>query len=189
MLNLNDLAGSGGRTDVLVRAVNAALFVSHGIRTDSHVTLHLMGGPGPPRRVWFDGSTLRGVRPDERSIAGHIKALLKSPVPPVGQFVESPTGGISHSGGDLRQTLVEWENEGVGCFVLDATGEPPSTIPSTESLGFILSDDCPFTEEESDLIGGLPRVSLGKGWLQGHACITIAHHLLDQGHARCSPRE
>ena len=31
-LNLNDLPGSGGRMDVLVRAVNAALFVSHGIR-------------------------------------------------------------------------------------------------------------------------------------------------------------
>ena len=188
MLNLNDLAGSGGRTDVLVRAVNAALFVSHGIRTDSHVTLHLMGGPGPPRRVWFDGSALRGVRPDERSIAGHIKALLKSPVPPVGRFVEASTG-ISHSGGDLRQTLVEWENQSVGCFVLDAAGEPPSTIPSTGSLGFILSDDCPFTEEESDMIGGLPRVSLGKRWLQGHASITIAHHLLDQGHARRSAQE
>ena len=33
-LNLNDLAGSGGRMDVLARAVNSALFVSHGIRED-----------------------------------------------------------------------------------------------------------------------------------------------------------
>jgi tRNA (pseudouridine54-N1)-methyltransferase len=188
MLNLNDLAGSGGRTDVLVRAVNAALFVSHGIRTDSHVTLHLMGGPGPPRRVLFDGSALRGVRPDERSIAGHIKALLNSPVPPVGRFVEVSTG-ISHSGGDLQQTLVEWQNEGVGRFVLDAAGGHLSTIPSTGPMGFILSDDCPFTEEESDMIGGLPRVSLGKGWLQGHACITIVHYLLDQSLDRCSPQE
>ena len=32
--------------DVLVRAVNAALFVSHGIREDCHVILHLMGGGG-----------------------------------------------------------------------------------------------------------------------------------------------
>ena len=43
-LNLNDLAGSGGRMDVLARAVNSALFISHGIREDSHVLLHLMGG-------------------------------------------------------------------------------------------------------------------------------------------------
>ncbi len=45
-LNLNDLAGSSGRMDVLVRVVNAALFVSHGIRRDTHVTLLLCGGPG-----------------------------------------------------------------------------------------------------------------------------------------------
>lgn len=162
-----------------MRAVNAALFVSHGIRTDSHVTLHLMGGPGPPRRVWFDGSSLRGVRPDERSIAGHIKALLKGPVPPVGRFTEV-SAGISHSGGDLRQTLVEWEGEGVSCFVLDAAGESPSAIPSSESLGFVLSDDLPLTQEEVVLTGVLPRLSLGKEWLQGHACIGIVHHLLDR---------
>ena len=71
-LNLNDLAGGSGRTDVLVRAVNAALFVSHGIRDDSHVVLHLMGGDGPNRRIWFDGTRIGGVRPDERSIAGQI---------------------------------------------------------------------------------------------------------------------
>ena len=44
-LNLNDLAGGSGRMDVLVRVVNAALFVSHGIRRDTHVTLLLCGGP------------------------------------------------------------------------------------------------------------------------------------------------
>jgi len=179
VLNLNDLAGSGGRTDVLVRAVNAALFVSHGIREDSHVTLHLQGGPGPPRRVCFDGRSLRGVRPDERSIAGHIKAVLSSPVPPVGRFIEV-SAGISHSGGDLRQTLVEWEGEGLVCFVLDAAGESPSTIPHDESLGFVLSDDRPMDQEEVVLTQGLPRLSLGKEWLQGHACIAIVHHLLDR---------
>ncbi len=179
MLNLNDLAGSGGRTDVLVRAVNAALFVSHGIRVDSHVTLHLQGGPGPPRRVCFDGSSLRGVRPDERSIAGHIKAVLGSPVPPVGRFIEM-SAGISHSGGDLRQTLVEWEREDLSCFVLDASGDALSTIPSGESLGFVLSDDLPLDRGEVELTQALPRLSLGKDWLQGHACIAIVHHLLDR---------
>ena len=68
--------------DVLARAVNSALFVSHGIREDSHVLLHLMGGDGPSRRIWFDGSSLAGVRPDERSISGQIKGILKEAVPP-----------------------------------------------------------------------------------------------------------
>ena len=61
---MNDLTGSSGRFDVLARAVNAALFISHGVREDSVIFLHLMGGEGPSRRVVFDGSKLRGVRPD-----------------------------------------------------------------------------------------------------------------------------
>ena len=39
-LNLNDLPGSGGRIDVLARAVNSALFRSHGIRDDTIIMLH-----------------------------------------------------------------------------------------------------------------------------------------------------
>ena len=49
-LPLNDLAGGGGRMDVLIRATMAALLTSHGIRNNSEVVLHLMGGPGPARR-------------------------------------------------------------------------------------------------------------------------------------------
>ena len=46
-LLLNNLAGGSGRVDVLARAVNTALFISHGIRTDSTITIHLMGGEIP----------------------------------------------------------------------------------------------------------------------------------------------
>ena len=81
---MNDLTGSSGRFDVLARAVNAALFISHGVREDSVIFLHLMGGEGPSRRVVFDGSKLRGVRPDERSIVGQIISVIREPVPPAG---------------------------------------------------------------------------------------------------------
>ena len=33
-LNLNDLAGSCGRLDVILRSLNTALFLSHGIRVE-----------------------------------------------------------------------------------------------------------------------------------------------------------
>ncbi|MGY8692227.1 MAG: tRNA (pseudouridine(54)-N(1))-methyltransferase TrmY, partial [Candidatus Poseidoniales archaeon] len=65
-LSLNDLTGLSGRMDVLVRAINSALFISHGIRKNSQIILHLMGGNERPRRVMFDGATLTGVRSDER---------------------------------------------------------------------------------------------------------------------------
>ncbi|MDE0708002.1 MAG: hypothetical protein OSB33_03525 [Candidatus Poseidoniales archaeon] len=178
-INLNDLAGSAGRLDVLVRAVNTALFLSHGIRDDTHITLHLLGGPGPSRRVWFEGPQLRGVHPDERAIAGQVNKALREPVPAMGQFVELHSG-LWHSGGEIEQTITEWKREGVRIFVLDASGIPFNPeIHNAESIGFILSDDRPFSESELQSIQSIEKISLGDTWLQGHACISILHHYLD----------
>ena len=83
-LNLNDLAGSCGRLDVLLRSLNSALFLSHGIREDVEVILHLMGGEKPSRRIWIQGSKVKGIHSDDRSIAGHISKILQTPLPPKG---------------------------------------------------------------------------------------------------------
>ena len=80
-LPLNDLASGAGRMDVLIRALMAGLMTSHGLRKDSVVVLHLLGGPGPPRRIKFDGETLKGLHADERSIAGTIGKVIATPSP------------------------------------------------------------------------------------------------------------
>ena len=178
-INLNDLAGSSGRIDVLARAINTGLFLSHGIRHDSEVILHLEGGPGPGRRIGFVGETIRGVHPDERAICGHINKALKKPVMPIGlqQVIHS---GLWHSGGSIQQTISEWEKSGTDIYVLDANGiafDPK--LHNSESIGFILSDDQPFTEEENKIMEKFERISLGKQWLQGHSCVAIIHYELD----------
>ena len=175
-LLLNDLAGGSGRVDVLARAVNTALFISHGIRTDSTITIHLMGGE-IPRRVKFDGRILRGVHPDERSISGHIRSIMKRPVPPIGIWQESSTG-ILHSGGSVGETLMEWDREGVVAHVLDAEGEGFESERDVPR-GFVLSNHLSFTVEEIAVLKDCQKVSLGSAWLQGHVCIAIIHHILD----------
>ena len=175
-LNLNDLPGSGGRMDVIARAINSALFLSHGIRNDTQIIVHLMG-TGAPRRVFLDGSDLRGVRPDERSISGHFKSLIRTPVPPIGRF-EDVSSGIRQSGGDITQTLSEWQDEGVKCYVLDREGDDISDTNIEGKCGFILSDDMLLELDKRD-IGGAVLISLGKTWLQGHSCITIVHYHID----------
>jgi tRNA (pseudouridine54-N1)-methyltransferase len=181
-LNINDLAGSGGRMDVLVRAINSALFLSHGIRKDTHITLHMMGGEGPPRRMWFDGAKVWGLHPDERAIAGQIAKVIAEPCPARGHWVEHQPG-IWHSGGDLSVTLNEWSKEGVEMVKLDAEASGFSehydtSIPNR--IGFFLSDDQPFNDEENRLLEKYTNsFSLGKKWVQGHTAIGVVHHLLD----------
>ena len=188
-LPLNDLAGAGGRMDVLVRAINTALFLSHGIRDDSHITLHLMGGPGPPRRIWFEGSRLEGVHADERAIAGQIAKVLREPTPPVGRLEEVWTG-LWHSGGDISTTIAEWRREEVTLVRLDADapplwvegGSPPDGEDVDTRFGFFLSDDRTFTTEEIVAMdAAMPARSLGEQWIQGHSAIAVVHHLLDTG--------
>ena len=64
---LNDLAGGSGRLDVLCRAINSALFISHGIRDDTHITLHLLGSKFPPRVLPAD--PVRWMRVDFEAAA------------------------------------------------------------------------------------------------------------------------
>lgn len=177
-LNLNDLSGSG-RMDVLVRAINSALFVSHGIRKDTTITLHLQGGDGPDRRVLFDGEKLAGVRPDERSIAGQIKAIMKLPIPPIGHYKEV-TQGIYHSGGDIFNTIDSWKIEEIDINILDAKGVDINHVSKKEKIGIILSDDLPFNDEEIEKFTDYQKISLGDKWLQGHSCITITQYVLDK---------
>lgn len=174
-LNLNDLPGDGGRIDVLVRAVNSALFISHGIRKDTQIVVHLMGS-SIPRRVFFDGCELRGVRPDERSIAGHFKSVMKTPVPPIGHFTKV-SKGIRQSGGDIHQTLREWNMDDVESYVLDAGGSNFESVDIAGKCGFVLSDDLDLDLGEVDF--PLGSLSLGRTWLQGHSCISVIHHIID----------
>ena len=183
-LPINDLAGRAGRMDVLIRALMAGLMTSHGLRKNTVVVLHLLGGPGPPRRIKFDGQTLKGLHADERSIAGTIGKVIATPLPPIGHW-QPITAGISHSGGGVDATLHEWKGETTVVLDADAprlwtqgaqltdTGEP-----SGRTVNFLLSDDQPLGEVVSEDV--IPR-SLGGTWLQGHMAVGLVHFLMDEG--------
>ena len=75
---LNDLSGSGGRMDILARAINAAFFLSHDIRRDVEVAIVLLGPEDPPKTIRFLGSELKYLNPSERSTGGLIRnAIIK----------------------------------------------------------------------------------------------------------------
>ena len=196
-LPLNDLASGGGRMDVMIRALMAALMTSHGFRKDTEIILHFYGGPGPRRRLKIIGHQVRGIHAEERSVAGQIAKVLREPVPPIGQWVKH-ANGIYDSGGDIDETISEWTNTTI--IALDANSKrlwtdnaviPSQSMPLSEALlqdeiitlrgldiGFILGDD------QSLKMTPNPRVisrSLGGQWLQGHMAIGICHFLLDEG--------
>ena len=177
-LKLNDLASAGGRMDVIVRAIMSSLLLSHGIRKDSEVIIHLLGGPGPARRIKFVGSEITGLHAEERSVAGQIAKIIREPLPPIGVWKKC-SDGIYDSGGNINNTIAELTDSRI--IILDADGEnlvsEQKNITLCDDITFIVSDDKPLEISNSE---NHVRRSLGKTWLQGHIAIGICHYLLDE---------
>jgi len=172
--SLNDLPGSAGRMDVLCRAVNSALFLSHGIRRDSECCLVLCGEPGPVRTVLFRGAEVRSLNPDERSAAALIRKACG--IRCGREFLESTPGVYVRRGGLDR--LLE---DGTWA-VLDEEGADIREAPALPD-GWILSDHLDFTEAEESLFAGLPRFSVGPRSLHGDHAIVLVHNELDRREA------
>jgi tRNA (pseudouridine54-N1)-methyltransferase len=103
--SLDDLPGTSGRLDVLLRCVRAAMLVSHGIRRDVAVYLLLRGGPAAPRVARIDGSDARFLRPDERSLGTLLKKTLAHGSP--GPAFRLVRPGIALASGDIDVVLAD----------------------------------------------------------------------------------
>ena len=177
--SLKDLAGTGGRIDVLVRCVPAALLVSHGLREDVElVTLHL-GPPAPPKAVRFRSRGMRHLNPDERSTASLLEKALGAPT--TGPVWQPSTPGIDVAILGLGDALGDGPLE-----VLHEEGEDVATAPVPSGATFVLGDHLGFTPEEEALLEarGASRVSLGPVSLQADQCLVALHNHLDRRRAR-----
>ncbi len=169
--SLNDLAGSGGRMDVLCRCINSSFFLSHDLRRDVECYLVLCGEPGPEKTVLFRGSTVRYLSPDARSSAALIKKALS--IPCGDEFRES-TPGIYVRRGGLARLLA-----GIPFAVLDEAGEDVRTVPALPEA-YLLSDHHNFTAEEEALIADYSRYSVGPRSLHADHTITVLLNEMDR---------
>ena len=143
---LDDLPGTSGRLDVLVRCLRAAMLSSHGIRRGVVVYLVLLGGPLAPRVVRVDGAAVVFLRPDERSLAVRMKKVLASrddeplaragaSYPWVTDDVDGATPWILDEGApDIRETAELASTHGL--FVIgDHLGIPDDIRAQLDALG------------------------------------------------------
>lgn len=179
--SLDDLPGSSGRLDVLLRCVRAALLVSHGVRRDTVVYLVLHGGPRAPRTVKIDGETSEYLRPDERSLAGVMRNMLGRPRPePITHFRES-TRGVAIADGGLDAVVAD-----LGVFVPYVLDERASDFRDApidlEHPVFFLGDHLGFDDATRARVIALGATALSIGPTSVHAddAIAIVSNELDR---------
>jgi tRNA (pseudouridine54-N1)-methyltransferase len=178
--SLNDLCGSAGRLDVLLRCVNSAFFLSHDMRRDVELYLVLQGEPDPPKTIRLRGDELKYLNPDERSTGALIRnALMKKFDNPTDQEVKS-TPGIYISKAGFSHILKKLSDIS-DLVYLKEDGDSIDSLESNKEITFILSDDKNFSEEEEAEITKFQSktISLGPASYHSDHCIIAVQWYLD----------
>ncbi len=174
---LDDLAGSAGRLDILLRCVNSTFFLSHGIRKDAEIYLVLQGEPRPPLTVRFSGAEVRYLNPDERSTGALVRnAILKAD----GDEVRS-SPGVYVSRRSLADIIADLSSKSELVY-LKEDGEDVRTKQFADDVTFVLSDHHDLTpEEEATLLAHAPSViKLGPHSYHADHCIILMNAELDR---------
>jgi tRNA (pseudouridine54-N1)-methyltransferase len=170
----DDLPGTSGRLDVLLRCVRAALLWSHGIREDVTVYLVLCGGPRAPRALRIRGSSARFIRPDERSLATLARKTLASRADEGADGFVEVRPGVAIARQGLESVLSDLGP--VPGFVLEEGA--PDLRDSEEATGgeavFFLGDHLGFDERTRERLAARGARPLGVGPRSLHAEDVVA---------------
>jgi tRNA (pseudouridine54-N1)-methyltransferase len=185
--SLDDIPGTSGRLDVLLRSLRAALLVSHGLRRDTIAYLVLLGGPRAPRTVRIDGAAIRFVRPDERCLASMVKKALERDTPG-GAFVDV-RAGLAVADAGLDAVLAD---AGVTtAYVLEegAADVRDVAIDARAPL-FFVGDHLGFDHATRTRIASMGAIPIAVSPLSLHAddAITLVSNELDRHEAARDPR-
>lgn len=174
---LDDLCGSAGRLDVLLRAINSSFFLSHDIRREVELNLVLLGEPNPPRTIRMMGSELRYLNPDERSTGALIRNALMKKV----QGEERSSPGIYISNRSYKDVLSTIP-KGTQFVYLKEDGRDIREVEFKDDVTFVLSDDQDLTSEEEELLmeHDPERVCLGPISYHSDHCILVVNNELDR---------
>ncbi len=181
--NLNDLCGSTGRLDILLRTINSAFLLSNGIRKDVTVYFVLKGEPNPPVAIVLKGDELKYLNPDERSTGALIRQALL--VRRDGSEWKRSTPGIFVSNRGVEEVVEELKGEERVPVYLHETGTSVYEDGFKEigtNVFFVLGDQYDLTDdEEATILGeGAGKIALGPNILHTDHCIILIHNALDR---------
>ncbi|HNS98294.1 MAG TPA: hypothetical protein PLJ27_03305 [Polyangiaceae bacterium] len=177
--HLHALGDSGGRMDIMVRCMRAALLVADGIRRDTVLDLLLLAGADSPLAVRLSGESIRFLRPDERRNAILLQEALATWHP--GKEMTHLAPGIEARPGGLEEWLCR--NHGENLFYLDSGGPDIRSVGLVDGgVTFVVGDDRGLTQEQREILVRHKVQPLGLGPVSVHTedAITLVHNELDR---------
>jgi len=176
---LDDLSGAG-RMDLICRTISNTLWISNEVRRDTAIHVSMNGPRASPKVISFYGERLRGLDPDERSIAQSIKLALKEGLNLKLNEDKEVSSGIKISK-KAFETLVK-EKSGSQLLYLHPKGEDLRNFKFNNDLVFILGDNIGLPRKTEKLLDrlGAKRIKLGPKMIFASHCSVIVHNELDR---------
>ena len=181
VFSLEDIAGTSGRIDVLVRCLRSALCVSHGLRTDVVIDLVLSGGPRAPRTLRIEAARARFIRPDERSLATLVKKALHAEA--AGESFVEVKPGVSVRDAGLTALIAELDGT-EQLYVLDEGGADVRSAPiASDDVVVFVGDHRGFEPSARDAIAAAGALPVSVGPISVHAddALNLMMNELDRG--------
>ena len=176
--SLNDLTGSTGRLDILLRCINSSFMLSNDIRRDIDLYLVLKGEPDPPKTLLLRGSELKYLNPDERATAALVKNALM--VKNIDKEWKKSTPGIYVARRDFEGVMNELQGKRI--VYLKEEGASLSDAKLSLDDCFVLGGKNDISPAEEEIISKWPdtlKISLGPKSLHADHCITVTLNQLD----------
>ncbi len=181
---LDDVPGTSGRLDVLLRCIRAAMLASHGLRGGVVVYLVLGGGPRAPRVVRLESATIKFLRPDERALAVLMKKVLV--LDDTGPSFVTVRPGIALASGGLATVL---DDVGDARVLVLEEGAPDirETSLAGDDLLFVLGDHLGITPADRALLELAQAVGIGPLSIHADDAVAVVSNELDRYEGRCRP--
>ncbi len=176
---LDDLPGTSGRLDVLVRCLRAAMLSSHGLRRGVVVYLVLLGGELAPRTVRIDGAAVQFLRPDERSLAVRLQKVLATRGDDATTWTTARPGFAVTRGG-FERVLADVDD--AVPWILDEGASDIRDVPSlADHHGlFVIGDHLGIPADVLAQIEGARKISVGPVSLHADDVVTLITNELDR---------
>ncbi len=178
--NLDQLP-EAGRMDLVCRTISNALWISNDLRRDTVIHIVLNGPRDPPKLISFYGETLKGLNPDERSIAISIKHALE-----IGKNLKlneekQVQPGIKVAKKSL-EALIKEKAETTQLLYLHQKGEDIRESKLNKNATFVLGDYIGLGKKTEKLLQrlGAKKINLGPTTLFASHCPIIVHNELDR---------
>ena len=169
-----------GKLDSVCASIMNALWVSGDVRRDTIIHAVLEGPSNGPKTITFNGSEIRGLRHDERSIAGYIALALQKGAPL--QLNESAhvRTGITVAKKSFERLL--WEKKDMQIIFLDSNGKDIRNVKFSKDCVIIFGSAEGLPPKTEKLLESMKaeKISLGHKTLFASQCPVIVHNEMDR---------